>query len=156
MVAELSTYDLPEDYWDGYRSEIGAVSADAALQAAAAHIDPVNALVVIVGDASRIESELQPYGPVTVVDAEGEILRTLPEPFAPPRHWHAEPCVCTRNRLQKKRILRSTRTTCNVCAQYSPLIFSRRFAPERIMAPERTLPLPKGLRRNWGAPGSPS
>ena len=79
LVAELSTYDLPEDYWDGYRSEIGAVSADAALQAAAAHIDPVNALVVIVGDASRIESELQPYGPVTVVDAEGETLRTLPE-----------------------------------------------------------------------------
>jgi len=79
LVAELTTYELAEDYWDSYRSQIGEVSPEQALQAAAAHIDPVNALIVIVGDASRIETELQPYGPVQVVDSEGETLRTLPQ-----------------------------------------------------------------------------
>jgi len=82
LIGELRLFDLPNDYWDTYRGRIGEVTGAQALQAARAHIQPERALVVIVGDASRIEADLQPYGQVTVVNAEGEVQRTLPHQAA--------------------------------------------------------------------------
>lgn len=76
-ISELREFGLPDDYWDTYRSRIGQVTADQALAAARAHIHPDTALVLVVGEASRFEDELRAYGPVTVVDAEGAVLRRL-------------------------------------------------------------------------------
>ena len=61
MVAELRTFGLPDDYWDGYRSQIRAVTSAEALRAAQAHIHPDTAIVVVVGDASVVAEPLRRY-----------------------------------------------------------------------------------------------
>ena len=76
-VADLRVYGLPDDYWDRYRSAIGAVTAEEAVQTAHMYIKPESAAVVIVGEASRFEEALRAYGRVTVLSAEGATLRTL-------------------------------------------------------------------------------
>lgn len=81
MVADLRIFDLPDDYWDGYRSSIGEVTPAAALGAARANVHPEKMLVVIVGRAAEIAEPLRRWGPVTVLDDEGEVKQTL-EPLA--------------------------------------------------------------------------
>lgn len=68
MVSYLRLFGLPDDYWDGYRTAIRSVTADSALAAARAHIDPAHALVVVVGDAATIAEPLRRWGPVRVID----------------------------------------------------------------------------------------
>ncbi len=81
MVADLRVFDLPDDYWDGYRSSIGEVTPDAALEAARSRVHPDKMLVVIVGRAAEIADGLRRWGEVTVLDGEGEVKQTL-EPLA--------------------------------------------------------------------------
>lgn len=77
MVADLRIFDLPDDYWDGYRSSIGEVSPDAALEAARSRVHPEKMLVVIVGRAAEIADGLRRWGEVTVLDGDGEVKQTL-------------------------------------------------------------------------------
>lgn len=51
-LANLVTYDLPDDYYDTYRERVGAVTTVDALRAARAHIKPETLRMVVVGDAS--------------------------------------------------------------------------------------------------------
>ena len=51
-LANLVTYDLPEDYYDSYREKVGAVTSADALRAARQHIKPDSLRMVVVGDAS--------------------------------------------------------------------------------------------------------
>jgi predicted Zn-dependent peptidase len=51
---------MPADYWDKYAAGINAVTSDQMRKAAENYIALDNALVVVVGDASKIESELRP------------------------------------------------------------------------------------------------
>ncbi|HEX4354945.1 MAG TPA: pitrilysin family protein, partial [Polyangiales bacterium] len=74
LVAELRTYGFPDNYWDGYRSEIQAVTPDAALTAAQKYIKPNQALIVVVGKAAAVKEALSAYGPVKVIDTEGKLL----------------------------------------------------------------------------------
>ena len=77
MVADLRIFGLDDDYWDGYRTAIRAVTPQAALAAARGHIRPDRALVVVVGTAADIAEPLRRYGNVTVVDAEGRVKMEL-------------------------------------------------------------------------------
>lgn len=77
MVADLRIFDLPDDYWDGYRSSIGQVTPEAAHEAARARVHPDQMLVVIVGRAAEIAEGLRQYGQVTVLDDQGEVKETL-------------------------------------------------------------------------------
>lgn len=70
MVGYLRVFGLPDDYWDTYRSAIRAVTPEAALAAARAHIDPANALVVVVGDADLVAPAMRRWGPVRVIDID--------------------------------------------------------------------------------------
>ena len=81
LVSDLRVFDLPDDYWDSYRSRISGVTAEQALQAAAKYIRPERALIVVVGKAAGIARSIAKYGPVTVVDAEGRLLLS-PQPGA--------------------------------------------------------------------------
>ncbi|HEY2732443.1 MAG TPA: pitrilysin family protein [Polyangiales bacterium] len=74
LVAELRTYGFPDNYWDGYRSEIQAVTPEAALTAAQKYIKPNQALIVVVGKAAAVKDALSAYGPVKVIDTEGKLL----------------------------------------------------------------------------------
>lgn len=82
MVGYLRIFGLPDDYWDGYRSAIRAVTPEQALAAAREHIDPENALVVVVGDATTVAPLMRRWGPVRVIDIDDghEISRFEMEP----------------------------------------------------------------------------
>jgi predicted Zn-dependent peptidase len=78
MVGYLRIFGLPDDYWDGYRSQIRAVTADQVLASARAHVTPDTALVVVVGDAERVVDPLRHWGPVTVIDTDGNHIASYP------------------------------------------------------------------------------
>jgi zinc protease len=65
-------YGLPEDYWDTYPSKVSAVSAEDLQHVAKKYIDLDKVQIVAVGDAAKIKSVLDQYGPVSVYDAEGK------------------------------------------------------------------------------------
>jgi zinc protease len=76
LLADLRVYGLPEDYWDSFRSMIRKVSVSDALTAAKTYIHPESLVIVVVGTAAEIVPQLEKYGPVRVVDAEGKQLRS--------------------------------------------------------------------------------
>jgi predicted Zn-dependent peptidase len=70
-IEPIAIYGLAEDFWQRYRSQIEAVDAAQAQQAAAALIEPAEMLVLAVGDASVIRADVEALGigPVEVVPA---------------------------------------------------------------------------------------
>jgi zinc protease len=65
-------YNLPADYWAGYRDEIAAVTPDQVHEAARKYIHPIPH-VVVVGNASKIEPQIQqvlPKAKIVKYDAE--------------------------------------------------------------------------------------
>lgn len=73
-LAELALYDLPDDYFDRYRDEVVAVTAEQVLRAAREHLHPERMAVVVVGDAERIRPSVEALGlgPVRVVSVGDE------------------------------------------------------------------------------------
>jgi zinc protease len=69
---EVKRYGLPADYWDTYPQKIAAVTPDEVLRVAKKYFDPDSAQIVVVGDASKIKSIMEKYGPVTMYDTEGK------------------------------------------------------------------------------------
>lgn len=78
LLAERVLYGLPDDYWDRYREQVAEIGLEQALEAANRYIRPKDALLVVVGKASELAEGLRRYGPVSVVDARGSLLRALP------------------------------------------------------------------------------
>ncbi len=76
MIEELRGYGLPDDYWDGYRTAIRGVTPAQAHAAAQRYIRPDRALIVAVGRAADIVEPLRAYGPVRVIDNEGNEVAT--------------------------------------------------------------------------------
>ncbi len=71
-LASQSIYGLADDYYDTYRANIRAVTADDILRVAQAHLHPDRLQVVAVGDPEQISAPLAALGigAVTVTDAE--------------------------------------------------------------------------------------
>lgn len=69
MIAQY--YGLPVDYWDKYPDRISATDAAAVQAAAKKYVDLTHMQWVAVGDRKQIEPVLKKYGPVTVIDANG-------------------------------------------------------------------------------------
>jgi zinc protease len=65
-------YNFPADYWDKYPAQIAAIAADDVLRVAKKYINPETMQIVAVGDASKIKSVMEKYGPVEMVDAAGK------------------------------------------------------------------------------------
>ena len=57
-LASQAIYNLPADYYDTYRANIRAVSADDILRVAQQHFDPAKLQVVAVGDTAVISEPL--------------------------------------------------------------------------------------------------
>jgi zinc protease len=74
LVSELREFNLPDDYWDKFRASIEGVSAEQALEAAQRYIRPSQSTLVVVGKAAAFKPALEAYGPVTVVDTDGNVL----------------------------------------------------------------------------------
>ncbi len=66
------TYNFPADYWDKYPAQIAAIKAEDVERVAKKYINPGTMQVVAVGDANKIKTVMEKYGPVEVVDASGK------------------------------------------------------------------------------------
>lgn len=76
-LSSLVTFDLPDDYFDTYRTNIEKVTLDQANEAAQ-HIRPDQLAIVLVGDAEVVRDPLvdAEFGPVAMIED--------PEPGNPP------------------------------------------------------------------------
>jgi zinc protease len=61
-LATLAIYDLPSGYYDSYRANIHAISADAVLEAARAHLHPEQLQTLIVGNAGMVRDSVADLG----------------------------------------------------------------------------------------------
>jgi len=87
MVEQLRVFNLPDDYWTSFRSAIRGVSAAQAHEAARTYIRPDHGLIVAVGRAASIVEPLRRYGPVRVIDTDGDLIsnfEALPAEAAAP------------------------------------------------------------------------
>ena len=66
------TYNFPVEYWDKYPAQIAAITADDVGRVAKKYINPATMQVVAVGDANKIKTILEKYGPVELMDASGK------------------------------------------------------------------------------------
>jgi zinc protease len=71
-------FRLPDDYWDTYPDKIMAVTAEDVQRVARKYLDPDAMQIVAVGDGLKIQSVLEPYGPVEVYDSSGK-LTSIPK-----------------------------------------------------------------------------
>jgi predicted Zn-dependent peptidase len=71
-LGALATYGLPDGYWDAYRAELLAVTAEDVHRAARERLHPAAAVVVITADADAVRPALEALGEgaVEVVDPE--------------------------------------------------------------------------------------
>jgi predicted Zn-dependent peptidase len=67
-------YGLPADYWDSYPNKIMAVTAEDVQRVARKYLNPDVMQLVAVGDANKIKTVLEKYGPVEVYDNEGHLV----------------------------------------------------------------------------------
>ncbi len=65
-------YGFPADYWDKYPAQIMAVTSDDVQQVAHKYINPATMQIVAVGDATKIKSVMEKYGPVEVYTTDGK------------------------------------------------------------------------------------
>ena len=71
-IEPLAVYGLADDYWQTYRGHIEAVSADDVQGAAAELIQPNQLVILLSGDAARLQKELgeAKFGPVEAVSPD--------------------------------------------------------------------------------------
>lgn len=75
QVADTRLLGLPQDYLARYRERVAAVTAAAIQKAASTHLQPDRAVVVVVGDATRILDKLSRFGPVRLYDVSGRPIQ---------------------------------------------------------------------------------
>ena len=72
-LLDMELNNLPQDYFDRYRENIGGVSKAAVEHVAQKYIDPENAIIVIVGNAAQIREPLGTLGmAIHELDIEGQ------------------------------------------------------------------------------------
>lgn len=65
-------YNFPADYWDRYPEHIMAVTADDIQRVARKYYNPETMQIVAVGDAGKIKSVMEKYGPVELYGTDGK------------------------------------------------------------------------------------
>ncbi|HEY2852518.1 MAG TPA: pitrilysin family protein [Gemmatimonadaceae bacterium] len=72
-LTAMVVYDLPDDWYDEYRSRVRAVTAGDVLTAAERHLHPDALQMVVVGNAAAVREgiDAMAFGPVQVYDVEG-------------------------------------------------------------------------------------
>jgi zinc protease len=75
QVSTARLLRLPADYVQTYRQRLSAVTPDSALASARAGIQPDQALIVVVGDGTKVYDKLTKIAPVRIVTPDGAALR---------------------------------------------------------------------------------
>ncbi|MBW3535876.1 MAG: hypothetical protein KY453_11785, partial [Gemmatimonadetes bacterium] len=65
---------LSDDAIETYRQRVAALDPSDIQEVARRHLDPSRLVLVVVGDATQLRPQLQPFGPLTLVDTEGNAL----------------------------------------------------------------------------------
>ncbi|HEU4628493.1 MAG TPA: insulinase family protein [Gemmatimonadaceae bacterium] len=73
-VSNALLYGLGTDYLHDYRTNLAAVTAADVAKVAQTAIRPDSALIVVVGDATKLYDQLQAIAPVRLVNAQGDPL----------------------------------------------------------------------------------
>jgi len=74
-LLDMELYGLPENYFDRYRENIGAVMKDDVERVAKKYIDPDRAVIVIVGAAKQVREPLGTLGyPIHELDIDGNAV----------------------------------------------------------------------------------
>jgi zinc protease len=68
-MADMALYNLPDDWVDQYRERVMAVTVADAAAAAAKHLPDRDKVLVLVGNASKLEATAAQYGRVSTVPA---------------------------------------------------------------------------------------
>ena len=68
-------YKLPADYWDKLPDRIMAVTQAQVQEAAKKYLDPARLQIVTVGEAAKIGDIVKKFGPVTVYDVNGNVVK---------------------------------------------------------------------------------
>ena len=76
-IAEIVTYDLPDDYWDQYVGNVRDLSLEQIEEAAGLIIKPDNLVWVVVGDRAKIEPRIRELelGEIILLDVDGNIVQ---------------------------------------------------------------------------------
>ncbi len=67
----LELDELPDDYWSTYLERISSTTSEAVVAAAKQLLDPDRLLIVVVGDAQRIQEELEEIAEVELIKSGG-------------------------------------------------------------------------------------
>jgi zinc protease len=74
-LIDMELYGLPENYFDHYRENIGAITRDDVTRVANKYLDPDRVLIVVVGNARQIREPLGVLGfPIHELDIDGNML----------------------------------------------------------------------------------
>lgn len=74
QVAQTRLLGLPVEELLGYREKVSAVTASDVQRVAREYVRPDEAVIVVVGDATRVAASLQGIAPITLLDVEGKPL----------------------------------------------------------------------------------
>jgi hypothetical protein len=76
----LIVQGLPDDYYQNYAKNVGAVTKEDLLRVAKQYIDLNHLAIVIVGDRASVEGPLKATGiaPITVLDIDGNPMSVSP------------------------------------------------------------------------------
>ncbi|MDE2774155.1 MAG: pitrilysin family protein [Gemmatimonadota bacterium] len=74
QVASNRLLGLPDDALETYRDRVAALDASDIRRVATDHLLPERMVLVVVGDGTQLKSELERFGPVRVIDMDGEPL----------------------------------------------------------------------------------
>lgn len=67
----IELYDLPKTYYSTFTETVSAITPDDLYAMAEKYMYPEELTIVVAGDAGEISSSLGQFGPVTVIDVEG-------------------------------------------------------------------------------------
>ena len=73
-IATIYTYDLDKNFINDFRPKIEALTPADIQHVAAKYFDTYHAAVVIVGDWEKVKDQVEPFGDVTIYDAEGNVV----------------------------------------------------------------------------------
>ncbi|HEY3580579.1 MAG TPA: pitrilysin family protein [Pyrinomonadaceae bacterium] len=73
-IATIYTYDLDKNFINDFRPKIETLTAADIQHVAAKYFDTYHAAVVIVGDWEKVKEQVEPFGDVTIYDAQGNIV----------------------------------------------------------------------------------
>ncbi|NOX89998.1 MAG: insulinase family protein [Calditrichaeota bacterium] len=72
-LANIITFNLPDDYYRTFRENLARVSKEEVLEAAQKYLQPENMQVVLVGDRTKIEEKLGQKYRVKIIDPSGKL-----------------------------------------------------------------------------------